>query len=390
MLVEVDAFWLPDAADAYRKAHVKTSVAVIALDPGSPRLGYFHGTGYHELAGEDYDGLFRRPMVLFPYAEFVKRDGEALGGGGCYVEASLTLLRGHLKRRPRRNPIEAWRAALPSHIERLAGGDMAYFHLYAFNVPRQLGANFEMLGTYLQWLGAHGIDGLAEAAAASRRMAEAARTVQFQLARMAHRRKFDAGAVTLRPIEEDYDSLIAALSAHASPDAGWQLTCTPPGAVQTPADLPPSLDWITAPVPGTAAQALRDAGRWTPEHPYPLHDQDIWYRSRFSGTGRRVLRFDGLATLAEVWLNGRSILVSDNMFLAHEVEVDLAGDNETRHRLSLAGRRTRPSQGKGALADRAGSSNNALRQVRTTLLGHMTGWQPAVHAVGPWRAIRGA
>jgi hypothetical protein len=212
VLVEVDAFWLPDAADAYRKAHVKTSVAAIALDPGKSRFGYFHGTGYHELAGEDYDGLFRRPMILFPYAEFVKRDGEALVGEDL-LEASLTLLRGHLKRRPHRNPIEAWRAALPSHIERLAGGDMAYFHLYAFNVPRQLGANFEMLGTYLQWLGAHGIDGLAEAAAASRRIAEAARTVQFQLARMAHRRKFDAGAVTLQPIEEDYDSLIAALSA---------------------------------------------------------------------------------------------------------------------------------------------------------------------------------
>ncbi len=38
--------------------------------------------------------------------------------------------------------------------------------------------------------------------------------------------------------------------------------------------------------------------------------------------------FRGLATLAEVWLNGRSILVSDNMFLAHEIDVDLAGDNE--------------------------------------------------------------
>lgn len=212
VLVEVDAFWLPDAGDAYRKAHVKTSVAMIALDPARRRLGYFHGTGYRELAREDYDGLFRQSTALFPYAEFVKRHGDARSREEL-VEASLALLRGHLKWRPRRNPIEAWRAALPSHLDRLATRDMAYFHLYAFNVPRQLGANFEMLGTCLQWFGAKGIDDLADAAVACRRIAEAAKAVQFQLARMVHRRKFDADAVSLQPLVDDYDSIFAALSA---------------------------------------------------------------------------------------------------------------------------------------------------------------------------------
>ena len=65
----------------------------------------------------------------------------------------------------------AWRAAMPAHLERLAARDMEYFHLYAFNLPRQLGANFEMLGTYLDWLGAHGQAGLAEIASAARRIA---------------------------------------------------------------------------------------------------------------------------------------------------------------------------------------------------------------------------
>lgn len=167
---------------------------------------------------------------------------------------------------------------------------------------------------------------------------------------------------------------------------GWRLACTPPGAVQRPADLPSSLAWIAAPVPGTAAQALREAGHWMPEDPHPLHDQDIWYRTRFGGIGCRVLRFNGLATLAEVWLNGRSILVSDNMFLAHDVEVDLAGDNELvvafRSLDAELARRKGRARWRTALV-----GNNALRQVRTTLLGHMTGWQPAIHAVGPWRAI---
>ncbi|TAJ86848.1 MAG: glycoside hydrolase family 2 protein [Reyranella sp.] len=166
----------------------------------------------------------------------------------------------------------------------------------------------------------------------------------------------------------------------------WHLACTAPGSVQTPADLPALLDWIAAPVPGTAAQALREAGRWTLEDPLPLHDQDIWYRTRVDGNGRRLLRFNGLATLAEVWLNGRSILVGDNMFLIHEVEVDLAGDNELAIvfrslDVELARRKGR-ARWRTALVE-----NNALRQVRTTLLGHMTGWQPAVHAVGPWRAV---
>ena len=79
------------------------------------------------------------------------------------------------------------------------------------NLPRQLGANFVMLGSYLPWLGANGQSGLAEAAAAARRIAEAAKAVQFQLARMVNRRKFDIGAVQTAPIEADYDVVLTTL-----------------------------------------------------------------------------------------------------------------------------------------------------------------------------------
>ena len=150
VLIEVDSHWLPDAGPSYRKEHVKTTVAAIAIDRTGRRFGYFHNTGYHELSGEDYDGLFRKPTgdQLFPYVEFVKRDGSALAGPALR-QRSIELLRGHLRRRPKANPIAAWRAALPGHLETLAARDMGYFHLYAFNLPRQLGANFEMLGSYL-------------------------------------------------------------------------------------------------------------------------------------------------------------------------------------------------------------------------------------------------
>ncbi|MFI4999338.1 MAG: DUF1839 family protein [Reyranellales bacterium] len=213
VLIEVDSYWLPDTGPVYRRGHVKTSVAAVAIDPSARRLGYFHNTGYQVLLGEDYDGLFKPPLAegMFPYCEFVKRGDGALEGT-TLVSASLDLLRHHLKHRPKANPVALWRAALPQHFERLAARDMDYFHLYAFNLPRQLGANFEMLGTYLKWLGANGQAGLAEAAAASQRIAEAAKAVQFQLARMANRRKFDVNAVQLGPIEADYEIILSTLA----------------------------------------------------------------------------------------------------------------------------------------------------------------------------------
>lgn len=214
VLVEVDSHWLPDAGPTYRQGHVKTTIAAIAIDPGARRLGYFHNTGYHVLSGGDYDGLFRPPAVpdrLFPYVEFVKRDGRSLTGTAL-VETSLALLRHHLGHRPTANPVAAWHAAMPAHLERLASRDMDYFHLYAFNVPRQLGANFEMLGTYLDWLGINGQGGLAGVAAACRRIAEAAKAVQFQLARMVNRRKFDAATLQFAPIEADHELVLSSLA----------------------------------------------------------------------------------------------------------------------------------------------------------------------------------
>jgi beta-mannosidase len=153
-----------------------------------------------------------------------------------------------------------------------------------------------------------------------------------------------------------------------------------------PDALPRGLDWISATVPGTAAQALQSAGRWSIDRPTPLHDQDIWYRTSFAGSGARTLRFGGLATIAEVWLNGAKILSSDNMFLAHDVDVVLVGDNELVVAFRSLDKALEGRKGRARWRTRL-VENNTLRLVRTTLLGHMTGWAPAVHAVGPWRGI---
>src|SRR4029077_76692 len=113
--------------------------------------------------------------------------------------------------------------------------------------------------------------------------------------------------------------------------------------------------WLPAIVPSTAASCLRGAGAWSLDGPVRQFDaEDWWYRTRFTagpaGAREQVwLCFDGLATVAEVWLNGKRVVESASMFVAHECRVDgaLRGDNELVIRFSsldaqLKERRPRP------------------------------------------------
>ncbi|SAK78669.1 glycosyl hydrolase 2 galactose-binding domain-containing protein [Caballeronia ptereochthonis] len=167
---------------------------------------------------------------------------------------------------------------------------------------------------------------------------------------------------------------------------GWQCVSTPAGACATPASLDTFTQWIDAPVPGTIASALRASGVNDEALAQPFAHSDHWYRAKLSGNGKRRVRFNGLATIAEVWLDDRRLLESDSMFVAHDIDVDLNGE----HMLHLCFRSIAP-----ALAARRGRARwrpklaqpATLRNVRTTLLGHMPGWCPAIQPAGPWRAI---
>ncbi|WP_434624570.1 glycosyl hydrolase 2 galactose-binding domain-containing protein [Azospirillum sp. B2RO_4] len=163
-------------------------------------------------------------------------------------------------------------------------------------------------------------------------------------------------------------------------DQGWTLTVSAPGGSGEGGE------GIPARVPGTAAEALQAAGLWSAAEPASLHDKDVVYRTRLTGHGPRVLRFRGLATIAEVRLDGERILTSDSMYLAHEVPVTLNGEAELSIRFHalhpvLAAKKGR-ARWRPKLAEPAG-----LRFVRTTLLGHMPGWCPPIHAVGPFRPV---
>lgn len=169
-------------------------------------------------------------------------------------------------------------------------------------------------------------------------------------------------------------------------DGPWRMLLTEAGACAGPGDLAGRDGWIAAPVPGTAAQALRDAGLWREDEPAPLHDKDIWYRAPIPGSGRERLRFEGLATNAEIWLDSALLLSTDSMFRPYAVEADLTERSElTICFRSLAASLGKP-QKRGRWRPRL-ATPGSLRNARTSLLGFMPGWSPVIDHVGPFRPV---
>jgi beta-mannosidase len=177
-------------------------------------------------------------------------------------------------------------------------------------------------------------------------------------------------------------------------DSGWETAAGAPGAFTDPAALD-SLAFSPAIVPGTAASAMLAAGAWHPGETADFDASDWWFRTSFdaapAGAGEEVvLCFDGIATVAEVHLNGERILDSDSMFLAHTVDVGglLGARNELAIRCHALGpllhvrRRPRARWRTRLVAD------GNLRFFRTSLLGRAPGISAGPAPVGPWREVR--
>jgi beta-mannosidase len=154
------------------------------------------------------------------------------------------------------------------------------------------------------------------------------------------------------------------------------------------------LEWLPARVPGTAAGTLLDAGRWRPGDECELDAHDWWFRTRFAAEPPQpgeeaVLQLDGIATVAEVFLNGAKVLESESMFARHELDVgtQLGAENELAIRCrALAPLLARPRKPRARWRTRLVAGN--LRFYRTMLLGRAPGFAPAPQAVGPWRPVR--
>jgi hypothetical protein len=190
LIIELDSFFLPDTrATDYRRAHVKSSVAVEAIDPGQELLRYFHNGGLYELQGEDYRGVFRigtfSDDVLPPYTELVRFDAGPRPGLAEQRDLARGLLGRHLARRPAANPFLAFGAHVEAVLPGLLAGDAEDYHAYAFATVRMIGAGFEVGAAHVDWV-------LGEAAApaseALRRIVDGSKVLSFKLAR---RRAFD-------------------------------------------------------------------------------------------------------------------------------------------------------------------------------------------------------
>lgn len=218
-LIEVDGLYLPDTDGVtYRTGHSKTTIAPTFIDPADKRMEYFHNAGFFTLSGEDYDGIFRhlahlkaQPDILFPYTEFAKF-GPA-PAPDTISQNALKLLQYHMKFAPDANPVAAFQQAFPAHAARLAARAPEFFHVYAFNTLRQLGANFELLGSHLAWLTHfHPLD-FQEEIDGCNAIAAGAKAFQFQLARAMARGKLPGLEAQLTPMVEAYGVVFKDLSS---------------------------------------------------------------------------------------------------------------------------------------------------------------------------------
>jgi beta-mannosidase len=145
-------------------------------------------------------------------------------------------------------------------------------------------------------------------------------------------------------------------------------------------------------VPCTVAGVLDAHGALDPARPPPLDAQDHWFRTQLPplrAARRHVLALDGLATLAEVWLDGELLARSDAMFVPLRVALPegTAGGAE----LALCFRALAPLLGQRRPRPRWKSrlvTHQTLRFVRTSLLGRTPGLSPDLPVVGPYRAVR--
>ena len=173
--------------------------------------------------------------------------------------------------------------------------------------------------------------------------------------------------------------------------SGWELA-----SAVDPAAEPTGLRFVPAHAPGTVASVLRQHNGWHAGDGSRFDTSDHWFRCRFRAEPARAgeeiaLQLGGIATIAEVRLNGEIILKSASMFAAHEVNVTSLVREENELVIvcrSLASAlRERRGQRPWARWRTRVVLDPQLRWFRTTLLGRAPGFAAEPEPVGPWRPV---
>lgn len=163
----------------------------------------------------------------------------------------------------------------------------------------------------------------------------------------------------------------------------WSMLRALPGTFRTPGELP-TQGWHEVTLPTTVATALDS----DVSDGLGLDAFDWWFRCELpscddTDADSLRLRFEGLATLVDIWVDGLAILGTRNMHRCYVVPLPRHPRELVLHCAALEPelrvRRPRP-RWKTALVE----SQN-LRWFRTTLLGRISSWVPRSDMVGPWR-----
>lgn len=182
----------------------------------------------------------------------------------------------------------------------------------------------------------------------------------------------------------------------------WEAAPCAPDSHPNPGSLD-GLDWVPAAVPGTAAGALRDAGRWRLGEERDFDAEDWWFRTSFewpalAADEELVLCLDGVASVHEVYLDGELVHAGESMFATTEVDLSERGRHfnpiatkKTTARLAIRCRALAPLlrvSRKPRARWRTRLVDGGLRFQRTMLLGRAPGIAPGPAVVGPWRPVR--
>ena len=182
--VEVDSWWLPDTAGtAYRSEHVKTTIVPTHVDQPARTLWYLHNAGLYELGGDDFDGVFGlradARLTLPPYIEQIRHHQDRIE-----PDALPGIVIEQLRRRPADNPVAGLVAGVHRAVDWLPEAGIEHFHRWSFATLRQCGATAELLADHTASLDGT-FAGCAAAGEHFLRVATAAKSVQFKMARVA-------------------------------------------------------------------------------------------------------------------------------------------------------------------------------------------------------------